>query len=219
MDKNAEVSSQESCLDLTLISPWQGQGSVHLSRPGAPPCEKKGGSSMCSFSMLFYFIPSHFVMGNILLPHLHLLSQHNPAPRARGPSTDQILLSIIVCNLENGWLHVFFWDHPGSGFDGHTPEIEFGRDIPGDKASAWPSLDSFSHQHYQSMVPSPGLRTWSESSAQSQPKIPLPSLSSVIGYISLSVPVQQTCMMSLGLTSDDSRIAWLMHSLVPHSPG
>jgi len=74
---------------------------------------KEGGRSVCSFSMLFYFTPSHLARGGILcLPHLHPLSQHHPAPRARAPSTDQILLPIIVCNLENGWLHVFLWYHP-----------------------------------------------------------------------------------------------------------
>ena len=76
---------------------------------------------------------------------------------------------------------------------------------------AFPRL---SHQHYQSMVPSPGLRTWSESSAQSQPKIL--SFSFISDRTPLPVCTVQTDMHDVsGLTSDDSRIAWLMHSLVP----
>lgn len=66
--------------------------------------------------LLFHAILLHSISlchgGIRCLPHLYLLSQHSPAPRARAPGTDQILLSIIVCNLENGWLHVFLWDHP-----------------------------------------------------------------------------------------------------------
>ena len=79
VDKNARSLSQESCLGLTLTSPQQGQGTVHLSRPELLHV-KEGGHSVCSFSMLFYFTPSHLAHGGIL-------SSSSPPPVPASSST------------------------------------------------------------------------------------------------------------------------------------
>ena len=195
VDKNAGSLSQESCLGLTLISPRQGQGSVHLSRPELLHV-KEGGRSVCSFSMLFYFTPSHLARGGILcLPHLHPLSQHHPAPRARAPSTDQILLPIIVCNLENGWLYVFLWNHPEVDLMVILQKLSLGGHSWWYDSSTWPSLDS----------PTSIISPWSlaqgwergQKAVLNHSSRSSPSLSSVIGHLSLSVQCKQTCMMSL----------------------